>query len=39
MKNRVLQRETTVSIWGKAKPNQNIKIVITWGNQASSTQT
>ena len=33
----VLQRETTVSIWGKAKPNQNITIVTTWGNEASST--
>ena len=32
----VLQRESSVSIWGEAQPNQRINIVSSWGSQSSS---
>ena len=32
----VLQRESKVSFWGKSQPNQKIRIISSWKNQASS---
>ena len=32
----VLQRDTTVFIWGKSRPNEIIKIIGSWGSEAST---
>ena len=33
----VLQRDTTVAIWGQSKPNKLVTITSSWGNKVSTT--
>lgn len=35
----VLQRETTVALWGKAAPSSKVKIITSWSNDAVTTTT
>lgn len=37
--NMVLQRETTVNLWGKAEPNSKIRVKTSWNNKNYKTET